>query len=49
MEVNFINSKLTDKFGSRQPCFHELLNEFFGENSETYKVFEKHLPNFTFE
>jgi hypothetical protein len=48
-EVNFIDSKLTDKFGSRQPHFEELLDEFFGERSEIYKVFEKHLPNFNFE
>jgi hypothetical protein len=49
-EIEFsIDSKLTDKFGSRQPCFDELINEFFGERSELYKVFEKHLPNLNFE
>jgi hypothetical protein len=48
-EIEFIDSKLKDRFGSRQPHFDELINEFFGERSELYKVFEKHLPNLNFE
>lgn len=48
-EVEFIDSKLTRKFGSRQPCFDVLIEEFFGVNSDMHQVFKKHLPNCTFE
>jgi hypothetical protein len=33
-EVDYIDSKLSGKFGSRQPHFDELLDEFFGESSD---------------
>jgi hypothetical protein len=48
-EVDFIDSKLSGKFGSRQPHFDELLDELFGESSDMYEVFKKYRPTITFE
>jgi len=48
-EIKFLDDKLKASFHTRKPKVEDLLEVFFGEESEIFRVFKKYLPNCNFD